>query len=204
MFTGLIHDLGMIAETNPLRDEGLALKIIIEKPFLMKNLVLGESIAIDGVCLTVTSFDEAGFTVLVSPETITKTKGFHEGRAVNLERALQVGDRLGGHLVSGHVDGVGRVEAITTIGDFIDLRLAVPGDLVVFLAKKGSVAINGVSLTINNLDKQMLQLMLIPQTWQHTNFQFLEVGDAVNIEVDLIARYVVHCLQSGGKNPWKD
>jgi riboflavin synthase len=93
---------------------------------------------------------------------------------------------------------------MTTMGDFIDLRLAVPSDLVIFLAKKGSVAITGVSLTINNLDKQTLQLMLIPQTWQHTNFQFLEVGDAVNIEVDLIARYVVHCLQSGGKNPWKD
>lgn len=200
MFTGLIHDLGTIAEAKA-QQEGLRVNIVSESPFFT-TVKIGESIAVDGVCLTVSACGNENFITMVSPETLARTKGFKEGWTVNLERALQIGDRLGGHFVSGHIDDVGQIEGMSPMGDFIELIIKVPQNLSVFLAEKGSVAVNGISLTINGFDHQRLKLMLIPETWHKTNLQFLEKGDVVNLEVDLIARYVVHCLRNG-EEPWK-
>ena len=163
----------------------------------------GESIAVEGVCLTVDRFDDAGFEVDASSETLAKTTvgALKPGASVNLERALRLADRLGGHLVSGHVDGVGTVRAREKSGDAIRFGVDVPADLMRFVAQKGSLTVSGVSLTVNALTATGCELMLIPHTLARTTLEALQPGAAVNLEIDLLARYVARLLEAGAAAP---
>ncbi len=201
MFTGLVAEKGALAARVPSR-AGARLTIQVPASLVgaeMAELVLGESIAVNGVCLTVAALAEGGgFEADASPETLAKTTlgDLPVGGAVNLERALKVGDRLGGHLVAGHVDGVGSVTSRSNEGDALVLTFAVPPDLARFLAPKGSIVIDGVSLTVNSVKGAELAVMLIPVTQEKTSLSALGVGSKVNVEVDLIARYVAQLLDA--------
>jgi len=159
-------------------------------------VALGESISVNGVCLTVIAFDAAGFEADASNETLSLTTlgQLPPGRAVNLERAMRPNDRLGGHLVSGHVDGVGRVLDVREDARAQRWRFAAPGPLSKYIAQKGSICVDGVSLTVNGVDDEGFDVALIPHTVSHTAFSQTRVGDVVNLEVDLVARYVERLL----------
>lgn len=191
MFTGLVAARGTLVETLPL---AAGLRLRLSHP--LGALELGESIAVSGVCLTVTSFGDDWFTADVSPETLARTTlgQLRAGDAVNLERALRAGDRLGGHLVSGHVDGVGTIVAVKDVGDMTEVRLEAGPELRRFLAQKGSVTIDGVSLTINDVSGSQISLLLVPHTQSVTTLSALKAGQRVNVEVDQIARYVDQLL----------
>ncbi|MEQ1629041.1 MAG: riboflavin synthase [Gallionella sp.] len=193
MFSGIIADVGRITNTAD-REGGLRLTIDTNALGL-DDVLLGDSIAVNGVCLTVIALDGYAFTVDVSRETLDCTVGLDTlGAAVNLEKALRLSDRLGGHLVSGHVDGVGDVIAFEDLGESWKLTIRAPQALAKFIAPKGSVTVNGVSLTTNRVDGSEFDLNLIPHTLQMTNLKNLVAGGQVNLEVDLIARYVERML----------
>ncbi len=194
MFTGLIQGVGRLRGSES-RDGGLRMQIDVGTlPFA--DVELGESIAVNGVCLTVVQFDAASFAVDVSSETLRLTTlGNLKANAVlNLERAMRPSDRFGGHVVSGHVDGMGRVlQASSADGEQV-WRFAAPRELHRYIAKKGSICVDGVSLTVNEVDDEGFAVMLIPHTISHTAFSATRGDDAVNLEVDLIARYVERML----------
>lgn len=195
MFTGLIQGVGRL-RSRERRDGDMRLVIDVGSlPFA--DGVLGESIAVNGCCLTVVAFDSESFAVDASNETLALTTlgGLHAGAALNLERAMQVQDRFGGHIVSGHVDGVGRVIAIQADARAQRWRFAMPPSLAKYVAKKGSICVDGVSLTVNTADNDGFEVALIPHTISHTAFAHTRVGDAVNLEIDLVARYVERLLQ---------
>ena len=193
MFSGIIADVGHITNTAD-REGGLRLTIDTNALGL-DDVLLGDSIAVNGVCLTVIALDGYAFTVDVSRETLDCTVGLDAmGAAVNLEKALRLSDRLGGHLVSGHVDGVGDVVAFEDLGESWKLTIRAPQALAKFIAPKGSVTVNGVSLTTNRVEGSEFDLNLIPHTLQMTNLKDLAAGGQVNLEVDLIARYVERML----------
>ena len=193
MFSGIIADVGSITNTAD-REGGLRLTIDTNALGL-DDVLLGDSIAVNGVCLTVIALDGYAFTVDVSRETLDCTVGLDAmGAAVNLEKALRLSDRLGGHLVSGHVDGVGDVVAFDDLGESWKLTIRAPQALAKFIAPKGSVTVNGVSLTTNRVEGSEFDLNLIPHTLQMTNLKDLATGGQVNLEVDLIARYVERML----------
>ena len=160
----------------------------------------GESIAVNGVCLTVVTFDATGFDADASTETLglTTLGALPPGRAVNLERAMRPTDRLGGHMVSGHVDGVGRVASVHEDARAQRWRFEAPPSLLRYIATKGSICVDGVSLTVNAVDEAGFEVALVPHTVAHTAFGATAVGDAVNLEVDLVARYVERLLQARG------
>ena len=190
MFTGIIQAVGHIGVAQA-RDGDLRLRI--EAGALdLSDARLGESIAVSGVCLTVVAFDAAGFSADVSTETLALTTHgrLGEGAAVNLERALRAGDRLGGHLVSGHVDGLGRVERRWPDARSERWRFTAPPALLRYIAQKGSICVDGVSLTVNAVDQHGFEVNLVPHTLQHTAFGATADGAEVNLEVDVIARYV--------------
>jgi riboflavin synthase len=198
MFTGLIEGVGRVLALEP-RGGDLRLRIGAGTlPF--DDVALGESIAVSGVCLTVVEFDARpdapSFAADVSNETLALTTlgGLREGQAVNLERAMRPSDRLGGHLVSGHVDGLGRVERIEDDARAQRWRFSAPAALTKYIATKGSICVDGVSLTVNAVDAAGFEVALIPHTVSHTAFATTQVGDAVNLEVDLVARYVERLL----------
>jgi riboflavin synthase len=194
MFTGLIEGVGRIVALEPLGGD-MRLRIAAGTlPF--DGVVMGESIAVSGVCLTVVDFDADSFAADASTETLSLTTlgGLAVGRAVNLERAMRPTDRLGGHLVSGHVDGVGRVLSIHDDARAQRWRFSAPASLLKYIATKGSVCVDGVSLTVNAVDDEGFEVALIPHTVAHTAFSTTRVGDAVNLEVDLVARYVERLL----------
>lgn len=193
MFSGIIADVGRI--TNSADREG-GLRLTIDTNALgLEDVSLGDSIAVNGVCLTVIALDGYAFTVDVSRETLDCTVGLDSlGAAVNLEKALRLSDRLGGHMVSGHVDGVGDVVAFEDLGESWKLTIRAPRALAKYIAPKGSVTINGVSLTTNRVEGSEFDLNLIPHTLQMTNLKDLAAGSQVNLEVDLIARYVERML----------
>lgn len=203
MFTGIITAVGRIAASTPLgsgREHGR--RLTVETPAgWLADVGLGDSIALNGACMTVTSLDAAAsrFTVDVSAESLARTAGLDGTGTVNLEQALRAHDRLGGHLVSGHVDGIGQVTHFAPVGESWELRVLAPKDLARFLAYKGSVAVNGVSLTVNRVDDRAegceFSINLIPHTVQHTTLGTLAAGSRVNLEVDLIARYVERMLK---------
>jgi riboflavin synthase len=166
----------------------------------LDDVALGDSIAVNGVCLTVTALEADTFAVDVSPETIACTVGFEPGAAVNLEKALRLSDRLGGHLVSGHVDGTGVVERFEPVGDNRLLAIRVPKELSRYVAQKGSITVNGVSLTVNAIDDDVFRVNLIPHTLGATNLQHLRVGAKVNLEVDLLARYIERIAGAGASS----
>lgn len=192
MFTGIITDIGTVRKLDQRGD----LTARIGTGYDAGGIALGASIACNGVCLTVTDLgtDDQGtwFDVDISAETVSKTNigGWSVGKRINLERALKVGDELGGHIVSGHVDGVAEVVGMTDEGDSTRVTFRVPEDLARFVAPKGSVALNGTSLTVNEVAGREFGINFIPHTKQVTTWGDVAVGDAVNLEIDTLARYV--------------
>ena len=210
MFTGIITGTGQILESQPLGEGvGHGRRLTIQSPAgYLDDVGLGDSIAINGACMTVTSFDvPAGrFTIDVSAESLARTAGLDGLGKVNLEKALRSHDRLGGHIVTGHVDGVGQVRRFEPVGESWELCIVAPQSLARFLAYKGSITVNGVSLTVNkvvDLDKGEAEfsINLIPHTIENTALGQLKAGSPVNLEVDLIARYVERMLSSNGELP---
>lgn len=189
MFTGIIEGTGHVKSLRK-TDNGAQIEIAADFPLEQTNL--GDSIAINGCCLTITSRLGNTFWADLSPETIAATTlgTLNEGSPVNLERPLKMGERLGGHLVQGHVDGVAVVEAVETAGEAKKVTLKVPELLSRYLVEKGSVAVDGVSLTINECRRDLFDVMVIPHTRMKTTFQALQSGDRVNLEVDIIGKYV--------------
>ncbi|MGB0608726.1 MAG: riboflavin synthase [Paracoccaceae bacterium] len=197
MFTGIVTDIGEIIELEQRGD----LRARIKTAYPTADIALGASIACDGVCLTVIELGDDWFEVEISAETISKTiigypgqnrksVAWHIGRNVNLERALRVGDELGGHIVSGHVDGVAQIVQLEVVGDSTEVLLEAPKELAKYIAIKGSVTLNGTSLTVNKVDGNCFGINFIPHTKTVTTWGQMELGDAVNIEVDTLARYV--------------
>jgi riboflavin synthase len=194
MFSGIIADVGIILRADD-RDGGLRLSVATEA-LGMDDVQIGDSIAVNGVCLTAVKIDSHVFTVDVSRETLDCTVGLDkQGGHVNLEKALRLSDRLGGHLVTGHVDGVGEVVAFNDIGESWRLIVRAPQILAKYIAVKGSITINGVSLTVNRVAGSEFEVNLIPHTLDMTTLNELKVGANVNLEIDLIARYVERMMQ---------
>jgi riboflavin synthase len=193
MFSGIVADVGLIKLAQD-REGGLRLTVNTDA-LGMDDVQLGDSIAVNGVCLTVVKLDGNDFTVDVSRETLNCTTGLEKlGGHVNLEKALRLSDRLGGHMVSGHVDGVGEVIAFNDIGESWRLVVRAPHELAKYIAMKGSITINGVSLTVNQVAGAEFEVNLIPHTLDVTTLNELKVGSKVNLEIDLIARYVERML----------
>ena len=201
MFTGIITAVGQIKSAQ---EKGDGLHLVVEVPAgYLDDVTLGDSIAIAGACMTATQFKGNTFSLDISRESLNKTVGLDKVGPVNLEKAMRLNDRLGGHLVSGHVDGVGKVTQFSQVandayGSWL-LRIEAPKDLAPFLAYKGSIVVNGVSLTVNAANKTnaggcTIEINIIPHTMQHTTLGQLKAGDAVNLEVDLIARYVARLM----------
>lgn len=188
MFTGIISAIGKITQRQPL-EKGV--RLTVSAPDLdLKDVALGDSIAHGGVCLTVISKKKGSYQVDVSKETLNCTTGLDaEGAEVNLEKALRLSDRLGGHLVSGHVDGVGEVVKFDQIGESHELVIKAPKALSKYIARKGSITVNGVSLTTNTVKGRKFSINLIPHTVAVTTLKHLKPGSPVNLEIDLIARY---------------
>jgi len=206
MFTGIITGVGRIAAVHDLgssSSHGKRLHIAAP-PAYLDDVGLGDSIALNGACMTVTTLDpqRQEFTIDISAESLDKTAGLtDQGAQVNLEKALRAHDRLGGHIVSGHVDGIGRVSRFAPVGESWELRVLVPASLARFLAYKGSITINGVSLTVNTVQDLPegceISINLIPHTVENTSLGQLREGSPVNLEIDTVARYVERMLQAG-------
>lgn len=192
MFTGIIQAVGRIAELKP---TGQSAALTIDAGGLdMSDVAAGDSIACNGVCLTVTALVPGGFSVDVSQETLKVTAGFSAGARINLEKSLRLADRLGGHLVSGHVDGSGEVATVKPVDGNREITIRFPAELGRYIARKGSITVNGVSLTINSVTADTFSINLIPHTLAVINREEFKQGDWVNLEVDLIARYVERML----------
>lgn len=192
MFTGLIETVGEISEVKP-TPAGYRLRVATS---LAPELQPGDSVAVDGVCLTVVSADAEGIHADVSPETarVTTLGSVQRGARVNLERPLPADGRVGGHFVQGHVDGTGAIEDIRMEGDSHWVTIAFPPSMAPFIVRKGSIAVNGISLTIAGADDRRFDVQIIPFTWTHTNLQNSRSGDAVNLECDILGKYVVHAV----------
>lgn len=193
MFTGIITDVGEIVALEQRGD----LKARIKTAYYTKGIELGASIASDGVCLTVIALGNEWYDVEISSETVSKTNlgDWAEGRPVNLERALKVGDELGGHIVSGHVDGVAEIVAMKDEGDSTRFTFKAPESLAKFIAPKGSVALNGTSLTVNEVEGCDFGVNIIPHTKEVTTWGHAKVGDKINLEIDTLARYVARLAE---------
>jgi riboflavin synthase len=192
VFSGIIKAVGRVAAARA-RGDGLRLRIDVSD-FGMDEVELGDSIAIQGVCHTVVDRDLRGFEVDTSRATLDVTTGLAEGREVNLEKSMRLSDRIDGHLVSGHVDGVGRVIAFDDLGGSYRLEIEAPEGLAKYLARKGSVAVDGVSLTVNAVTGNRFEVNIIPHTRAVTTLRNLAAGSSVNLEVDMLARYVERML----------
>ena len=197
MFTGIVTDIGEVIELEQKGD----LRARIKTAYETASILIGASIACDGVCLTVVDAGDDWFDVEISAETVSKTTigyplqnksgpSWQKGRKVNLERALKVGDELGGHIVSGHVDGVAKIIQLAEVGDSTEVMLEAPKNLAKYIAVKGSVALNGTSLTVNKVDGHRFSINFIPHTKTVTTWGQMSLGDPVNIEIDTMARYV--------------
>ena len=206
MFTGIITAVGQI--TN-VQSKGDGLHLVVEVPVgYLDDVALGDSIAIQGACMTATQLQDNSFALDISRESLNKTVGLDKAGPVNLEKAMRLNDRLGGHLVSGHVDGVGKVAHFSQVandayGSWL-LRIEAPKELAPFLAYKGSIVVNGVSLTVNKTEDTttacIVDINVIPHTLENTTLGKLQQDQAVNLEIDLIARYVARMLETQGKS----
>ena len=197
MFTGIVTALGTVREITPI-GAGRDMRLVIATPWTdMGTIALGASIACSGCCLTVVELGADWFAVEVSAETLANTKlgRWAVGSRINLERSLKLGDELGGHIVSGHVDGLAEVLSATPENGSTRWRFRVPVDLARFIARKGSIAIDGVSLTVNDADQDSFGVNIIPHTAEVTGFATLQPGDVVNIERDMLARYVARLAE---------
>ena len=208
MFTGIITAVGRIVEVRALGDSGAHGKqLLIETPAgYLDDVGLGDSLALNGACMTATQIDAATgrFAIDISAESLARTAGLDQPGPINLEKALRAHDRLGGHIVSGHVDGIGQVTHFAPVGESWELRVLAPRELAKYLAYKGSITVNGVSLTVNSVQdgddgSTVFSINLIPHTIENTALGTLKVGSRVNLEVDLIARYVERMLGAEGK-----
>jgi riboflavin synthase len=196
MFTGLVAVMGKLVARTP---RGAGGRLAVEGRFEDGPLALGESIAIDGACLTVDAIGDGGFEVDASSETLSRTTlgRIPIGSHLHLERALRAGDRLGGHLLTGHVDGVGTLGQRRPLGESVWMAFEAPPELARFIAEKGSIAVDGVSLTVNAVRGPLFEVTIIPHTLEKTKVGVLSPGQAVNLEVDLIARYVARLMDAG-------
>jgi riboflavin synthase len=196
MFTGIITDVGRIVAAEQRGD----LRLRIACGYDMAGVDLGASIACSGVCLTVVDKGEGEFAVDVSAETVSRTAGdmWSEGRRLNLERSLRLGDELGGHIVTGHVDGKGQVVAADAVGDSTRVVVEAPDALARYIAGKGSIAVDGVSLTVNAIDRARFDLNVIPHTAAQTTLGELAPGRQVNLEIDILARYIGRMMEARG------
>ena len=190
MFTGIIQAIGSIQEVHS-SDNGVVLKINSNNLDISDSKI-GDSIAVNGVCLTATQVSDNSFTADVSNETIncTTLSDLLIGDSVNLEKSLRINQGIDGHLVSGHVDGIGKVQSINKDGDSSRIKILVEDDIIKYIAKKGSICINGVSLTVNSVEDNIFDVNIVPHTFSVTTLRDLSVGSNVNLEIDLIARYV--------------
>ena len=197
MFTGLIEEIGKI-EAVTARGRILDIKVRAEK--ILSDISIGDSISISGVCQTVTSFDKSTFTVQAVSETIDRTTfaSLKKGAAVNLERALRVGDRLGGHIVQGHIDGTGRVVSKKASGNNFDITIAPEAELNRYIVEKGSITIDGVSLTVTHTRSGTLGVTIIPHTLGSTTLENVRIGDTVNLETDILAKHIEKLIEPGG------
>lgn len=193
MFTGIVTDIGTVTAREARGDT----RFRIRTAYDTASIAIGASIACSGVCLTVVQKGEDWFTVDVSAETLSRTGlgNWREGSRINLERSLRVGDELGGHIVSGHVDGVGEVTMMKPEGDSLRIEIRAPDALAAFIAEKGSITVDGVSLTVNSVEGARFGVNLIPHTQQVTTLGSLKAGDRVNLEIDTLARYVARLQQ---------
>ena len=195
MFNGLIEARGAVSELTPIPD---GFRVMVTTP-LAADLALGESIAVNGVCLTVVETDSERFAAEISPETlrVTTLRIVQVGHSVNLERSMRADARIGGHFVQGHVDAVGQVNAIDHESDFHRVTVTFPPELAPYLVNKGSVAVDGISLTVAALEKGKIVVQIVPFTWEHTNLSNKTVGETVNLECDIIGKYVVRAMAIG-------
>src|SRR5262245_27808267 len=187
MFTGLIETVGVVSQVTR---TGSGITVAVRTP-LGSQLHQGESVAVNGVCLTVTACDESAWSANIGPETgrVTTLGSFVPGQPVNLERSMRADGRFGGHFVQGHADGMGVVDAIRQDGESHWIAMHIPVELEPFVILKGSIAIDGVSLTVARLERTLVQVMIIPFTWGHTTLSSLRVGDRVNLECDMVGKY---------------
>ena len=197
MFTGIVTAIGTVASIERKGDW----RFRIAAPWACAEIDLGASICCSGVCLTVTDRSSGSFTVDVSEETLSRTtlQAWQEGASVNLERSLRMGDEMGGHMVSGHVDGVVVIKKITTISDSHRLDISLPPLLAGLVSEKGSIALNGVSLTVNSVTENMFCVNIIEHTWKNTNLGESILGSCLNLEIDMLARYVSRLMQVAGE-----
>jgi len=199
MFTGIVESMGTVESIARAEPERPAARLTVSTGLDLSSLTLGASIAVDGVCLTVVELDpaRARFAADLGPETLMLTTlgNLDAGTRVHLERPLRLGDPLGGHLVAGHVDGVGRVARARALGDALELRIAAPAAIAGYLAPKGSIAVDGVSLTVNRVQGATFSVTLIPHTLAVTKLGGLRPGDRVNLEADLLAKHVARLLE---------
>jgi len=200
MFTGLIEALGVVASID---ETGQGRVLTIVQKSLSPQLAIGESIAVNGACLTVVEKDSESFRFQVGPETLLKTNlgELGSGDRVNLERSLRIGDRLGGHFVQGHIDAVGHIAERTTQGEWEMVRFSCPVELTRLMVSKGSVAVDGISLTLVDVGPGAFSVMLIPHTRANTTLGFKNPGDAINLEADMLAKHVQKLLSLPGVNP---
>lgn len=197
MFTGLIEEIGRIEKITPIAG-GISLQINAD--MVMEDISINDSICVDGVCLTVTKILNSGFWVDAVGATLDKTT-FAQAKSaalVNLERSVRLNDRLGGHLVQGHINGVGSIFEIEKLGENYLLKVIIPDELEKYLIKEGSIAINGISLTIADIMNNIISISIIPHTWEKTTLKYKQVNDKVNVEIDIFAKYVEKLLT--GKN----
>jgi riboflavin synthase len=197
MFTGLVEALGTVRRVE---SAGAGRRLVIAEPALAPEMTVGESVAVNGACLTVVEHEREMFAFQAGPETLQRTNlgELVPGNRVNLERALRLGDRLGGHLVQGHVDGLASVARREREGDWKLVWFSCPAELAAQMVSKGSVAVDGVSLTLVDVTTDAFSVALIPHTLEQTTLGFKGVGAAVNLETDLLAKYVWKCLRGGG------
>lgn len=195
MFTGLIEEVGRVRSVEPLAG---GTRLVIETP-AARGYAIGDSIATNGVCLTVVDRDDHTWAADVSPETlrVTALGTLAPAALVNLERPLAVGSRLGGHFVQGHVDGTGRIEAVTREGEFWRLTVSFPAPLAPYFIEKGSVAVDGISLTVASLGTTTFDVQIVPHTWTHTTLRVSGPGTLVNLECDMVGKYVLRGLSLG-------
>ncbi len=189
MFTGIVEDTGVVSMVQPGADTFVGIKPSAIKP---ESLAIGESISVSGVCLTAVSFESGAFFIQASRETFSKTtmSSISEGSFVNIERSVAADGLMGGHIVTGHIDGVGTVESTRPRGDSVEFSFSLPGGFMKYVTSKGCIAINGVSLTVNDVKGELFSVNVIPHTLSHTTFGSLSAGDKVNFECDIVAKYV--------------
>ncbi|MGQ9705670.1 MAG: riboflavin synthase [bacterium] len=190
MFTGIIERIGKVVKIDGSREDGFYMTIEPLKP--MDDLKIGDSISVSGACLTITELKGEKISIYLSRETLTKTRfgDINLGNIVNLENSLSLKDKISGHIVLGHIDGVGVIRAMRQVGRSIEMMVGIDSNLIKYISIKGSIAVEGISLTITEVNERSFKIVLIPYTIENTNLKYMNVGDMVNIEVDIVARYI--------------